>query len=239
MLMIGLPVCAVVAAVGYLASRRVRTDDIVLGATPLGDPPDGTEEPSDEELMVGADPTGPGTVLFLILAPVIQIVIGTVGRMLVPDPSKADSVLSLVGAPLVALLTAALLACVVLGCQQHWSLDQPGRTVDHALPDVAVVVLASRSGDETTATARTGLDSTEGLGQLATTSTGTSWRVQPATGEPARAALVTGASGGAQAATTTVSTRGSSAGRITADICPAAVRQREGRARAAADGRCR
>ena len=59
MLMIGLPVCAVVAAVGYLASRRVRTDDIVLGATPLGDPPDGTEEPSDEELLVGADPTGP------------------------------------------------------------------------------------------------------------------------------------------------------------------------------------
>lgn len=146
MLMIGLPVCAVVAAVGYLASRRVRTDDIVLGATPLGDPPDGTEEPSDEELMVGADPTGPGTVLFLILAPVIQIVIGTVGRMLVPDPSKADSVLSLVGAPLVALLTAALLACVVLGRQQHWSLDQPGRTVDHALPDVAVVVLVAGAG---------------------------------------------------------------------------------------------
>ena len=29
------------------------------------------------------------------------------------------------------------------------------------------------------------------------------------------------------------------AGRITADICPAAVRQREGRAGAAADGRCR
>ena len=109
-------------------------------------PADGTEEPSDEELMVGADPTGPGTVLFLILAPVIQIVIGTVGRMLVPDPSKADSVLSLVGAPLVALLTAALLACVVLGCQQHWSLDQPGRTVDHALPDVAVVLVAGAGG---------------------------------------------------------------------------------------------
>lgn len=146
MLMIGLPVCAVVAAVGYLASRRVRTDDIILGATPLGDPPDGAEEPSDEELMIGANPTGPGTVLFLILAPVIQIVIGTVGRMLVPNPSKANSVLSLVGAPLVALLTAALLAYVVLGCQQHWSLDQLGRTVDHALPDVAVVVFVAGAG---------------------------------------------------------------------------------------------
>ena len=32
---------------------------------------------------------------------------------------------------------------------------------------------------------------------------------------------------------------GARACRITADICPAAVRQREGRARAAADGRCR
>lgn len=99
--------------------------------------------------------------------------------------------------------------------------QDPDAAADLAAHDVAVVVLASRSGDETTATARTGLDSTEGLDQLATTSTGTSWRVQPATGEPARAALVTGTSGGAQAATTTVSTRGSSAGRITAEL-PAA-----------------
>lgn len=97
--------------------------------------------------------------------------------------------------------------------------QDPDAAADLAAHDVAVVVLTARSGDESTATARTGLDSTDGLDQLATTSTGTSWRVQPSAGEPARAALVTGA--GAESQSSTVSTRGSSAGRITADL-PAA-----------------
>ncbi|WP_194784477.1 glycosyltransferase [Actinomyces haliotis] len=94
--------------------------------------------------------------------------------------------------------------------------QDPDAAADLAAHDVAVVVLQARTGDEATATARTGLDSTDGLDQLATTTTGTSWRVQPATGEPARAALVTGA--GASARSTVVSTSGSSAGRVTADL---------------------
>lgn len=146
MLMIGLPIGALVAVVGYLASRRIRVDDIVLGPTPLGEPSAGAGERADEELVAGTNPTGPGTVLFLILAPVVQIIIGTIGTMLAPDPSKVSSVFSLIGAPLIALLTAALLACIVLGRQQHWSLELAGRTVDAALPQVAIVILVTGAG---------------------------------------------------------------------------------------------
>ncbi|WP_166856203.1 MULTISPECIES: glycosyltransferase [Actinomyces] len=44
---------------------------------------------------------------------------------------------------------------------------------------IAVVLLTDMPGDETTATARAGLDATPGLEPLATTAVGTSWRVGP------------------------------------------------------------
>ncbi|WP_454931750.1 glycosyltransferase [Actinomyces oricola] len=56
---------------------------------------------------------------------------------------------------------------------------------------IAVVLLADRPGDETTALVKAGLDATPGLEQLTQTAAGISWRVTPSTGaEPARAALV-------------------------------------------------
>jgi GntP family gluconate:H+ symporter len=146
-ILIGIPVCAVVAAVGYLVSKKIPIDNIVLGKTPIGTPPTGDEDVSEVSQPDAADnPTRSGLVLFLILAPVIQILIGTVGKMLVPEGTLAHSILSLVGAPLVALLVAVLLAYLSLGRQHHWSLEKRGRIIDDALPNVAVVVFVAGAG---------------------------------------------------------------------------------------------
>ncbi|WP_027587501.1 GntP family transporter [Acidipropionibacterium thoenii] len=147
MILIGIPVCAVVVAVGYFVSKKIPIDDIVLGNTPIGMPPTGEEEVSETAESEAVDnPTGPGLVLFLILAPVIQILIGTVGKMLVREGTLAHSILSLVGAPLVALLVAVLLAYLTLGRQHHWSLSKRGHIIDDALPNVAVVVFVAGAG---------------------------------------------------------------------------------------------
>ncbi len=61
---------------------------------------------------------------------------------------------------------------------------------------IGVVLLTTRQGDETTATARAGLASTPGLEQLARTDAGVAWRVSPGdAAQSARAVLTETASG--------------------------------------------
>lgn len=146
-ILIGIPICAVVAMVGYFASKRIPIEGITLINTPIGMPWNGPEDEVHELKSFGeANPTTPRLVLFLILAPVIQILIGTIGKMLVPSKSPVYSILSLIGAPLVALLVAVLLAYLILGHRHSWPLARRGQIVDDALPNVAIVVFVAGAG---------------------------------------------------------------------------------------------
>ena len=85
---------------------------------------------------------------------------------------------------------------------------------DLAAHGIAVVLLTDAPGDETTALARAGLESTPGLDQLAQTAAGNSWRVSPSgTAESSRVTLLT--ADGAQEALPT--SAGAGIG-VTADI---------------------
>ena len=73
---------------------------------------------------------------------------------------------------------------------------QDGQVADAlAAHGVAVVLLSDRSGDETTAAARAGLDATPGLEPLAATASGTSWRVSPTGSTDAGAVMLHHADG--------------------------------------------
>ncbi|ARD42223.1 glycosyltransferase family 2 protein [Actinomyces gaoshouyii] len=68
---------------------------------------------------------------------------------------------------------------------------------------IGVVLLTTRQGDETTATARAGLASTPGLEELARTDAGVSWRVSPGNAaQSARAVLLETADGDGPSAST-------------------------------------
>ena len=85
---------------------------------------------------------------------------------------------------------------------------------DLAAHGIAVVLLADAPGDETTALARAGLESTPGLDQLAQTAAGTSWRVGPSTAaESARATLVA-----ADGTTTTLPTSAGAPAEVSAHV---------------------
>ena len=90
--------------------------------------------------------TGPGTVVFLILAPIAQIMVGTVGAVMTPEGSTIHSVLSFIGSSTTALLTAVLLAYLIVGRQQGWNLERRGKVLDSALPDVATIVFVTGAG---------------------------------------------------------------------------------------------
>lgn len=145
--MVALPVCAVVAVVSYFASRLFDVDTIVLEGSPLGSAKDVAEAPYEPGGTVARPrATGPGTVIFLIVEPIAQMMLGTVGQMMVPEGSTAHGVLGFVGSSTTALLTAVLLAYFIIGGQQRWSLAKRGEVIDSALPDVATIVFVTGAG---------------------------------------------------------------------------------------------
>uniref|UniRef100_UPI0037365372 GntT/GntP/DsdX family permease n=1 Tax=Trueperella sp. TaxID=2699835 RepID=UPI0037365372 len=150
MLAIGLPIAAVTATIGFMAAKIVPTDAISL----LDSPAMRTEEVTVADgAKVAIDSVktrvkniGAGTVVILILLPILQIMLGTVGNMMLEEGSTAQRWLSMVGSSAIALLTGVIVAYLVVGSKLGWSLEKRGSVLDSALPDVAVIVFVTGAG---------------------------------------------------------------------------------------------
>ena len=144
---IALPVCAVVVVAAFYAARLFKVDSIVLEGSPLGSAQESAESAyRPGGVIARPHATGPGTVVFLIVEPIAQIMLGTVGQMLTAEGTAAHAVLGFLGSSTTALLTAVLLAYVIIGHQQGWNLEQRGKVLDSALPDVATIVFVTGAG---------------------------------------------------------------------------------------------
>jgi GntP family gluconate:H+ symporter len=89
---------------------------------------------------------GAGIIIALILLPIILILLGTLATTLLPADSTLRSVLTVLGAPLVALLIDTLLCAWLLGSRRGWSRSQVSDVVGSALPGVAMVILIAGAG---------------------------------------------------------------------------------------------
>ena len=72
--------------------------------------------------------------------------IGTVGNMMLAKGSMPQKLAAVIGAAPLALLTAVIVAYLVVGHQQRWGLAKRGLVLDSALPDVAVIVFVTGAG---------------------------------------------------------------------------------------------
>lgn len=175
-LMFGLPMVAVLCLVGYvIAGRMTRktypmTDDIraeVYGphitnqdlvAWANNDYSNVKEATHSKELgleesasslaarLPKAPAPGAGIIVALILLPIILILMGTLATTMLPADSTLRSVLTVLGAPLVALLIDTLLCAYVLGSRRGWSRSQVSDVIGSALPGVAMVILIAGAG---------------------------------------------------------------------------------------------
>ena len=144
---ISMPVCAAVVVAAFYAARLFKVDSIVLEGSPLGSAQESAESAYQPGGVIARPhATGPGTVVFLIVEPIAQIMLGTVGQMLTAEGTAAHAVLGFLGSSTTALLTAVLLAYVIIGHQQGWNLEQRGKVLDSALPDVATIVFVTGAG---------------------------------------------------------------------------------------------
>lgn len=171
MLLWGLPICIVTAVIEFFAAKLVKAEKYKLLPSPATKSAeiapdevdggiavdavevDGVAE--DSATAAGTSPTksirkrrvlGAGTVIALILLPILQIMVGTVGNMTLEDGSQEQSIAGLIGAAPIALLTAVIVAYLVVGHNQGWSLEKRGSILDSALPDVAVIVFVTGAG---------------------------------------------------------------------------------------------
>lgn len=144
---ISMPVCAAVVVAAFYAARLFKVDSIVLEGSPLGSAQESAESAYQPGGVIARPhATGPGTVVFLIVEPIAQIMLGTVGQLVTEEGAAAHAVLGFLGSSTTALLTAVLLAYVIIGHQQGWNLEQRGKVLDSALPDVATIVFVTGAG---------------------------------------------------------------------------------------------
>ena len=93
-----------------------------------------------------APPPGFGLIVSLILLPIILILLGTLSTSLLPAESTLRGIMTVLGAPLVALLIDTLLCAWLLGSRRGWSRTQVSDVIGSALPGVAMVILIAGAG---------------------------------------------------------------------------------------------
>lgn len=176
MLLMGIPVTAVVVLLGYLVSRRLSrreypmdpavyaevygepgTDEGTPGPTETagGTSGDGTSGDGGRATAVLAKPATAGTdarppsfgmVLALIVTPILLILLGTVGQNTLAEGSAPRAVLTVLGAPMVALLIDVALCGYFLGARRGWNRARIAEVMGSALPPVAMVILVAGAG---------------------------------------------------------------------------------------------
>lgn len=156
---IGLPITALTCVIGYFAAKAVRTEGVTLLHSPAMQAAEGeTSQAAEGEGTADASrggvttasarvrSIGAGTVIVIILLPILQIMLGTVSNTVLESGSTTQRVLSMVGSSAIALLTGVIVAYLVIGRKMRWSFERRGSILDSALPDVAVIVFVTGAG---------------------------------------------------------------------------------------------
>ncbi|WP_427134617.1 GntP family transporter [Pseudarthrobacter sp. S9] len=91
-------------------------------------------------------PPRPGLIIFLIAAPITQILLGTVGTLVIDKQNYWYGVASFFGNPFFALLVAVALSFFLLAVRGHWSLKETGEIFEGALPPIASILMVVAAG---------------------------------------------------------------------------------------------
>ena len=154
---IGLLTCIPVGVLGYFVAKRLnRRDYPMLSGTAeqfrlFGTGKSDVEQdttPGGGVAVKTAAKTAPSPamIITLIVLPILMIMVGTVGAVVLPKGSTAADIAAFVGAPLIALLTALGLAYYFLGIRRGWSSQHTGEVMDSALAPTAIVILVTGAG---------------------------------------------------------------------------------------------
>lgn len=109
---------------------------------------------SDSLVKVGHDgpgaaaiaPPRPGLIIFLIAAPIVQILLGTAGTLILPKTDPLYGLAAFVGNPFLALLVAVALSFFLLAVRRGWSFKETGEIFEGSLPPIASILMVVAAG---------------------------------------------------------------------------------------------
>ena len=91
-------------------------------------------------------PPRPALIIFLIAAPIVQILIGTLGTLTIPKDNSWYGLAAFIGNPFFALLVAVALSFFLLAVRRNWSLKETGEIFEGALPPIASILMVVAAG---------------------------------------------------------------------------------------------
>ncbi len=91
-------------------------------------------------------PPRPGLIIFLIAAPIVQILLGTVGTLVLPKSDPLYGLASFIGNPFLALLVAVALSFFLLAVRRGWSFKETGEIFEGSLPPIASILMVVAAG---------------------------------------------------------------------------------------------
>ena len=91
-------------------------------------------------------PPRPGLIIFLIATPIVLILLGTVGTLVIDKNDFWYGVAAFVGNPVFALLVAVALSFFLLAVRRQWSLTETGEIFEGALPPIASILMVVAAG---------------------------------------------------------------------------------------------
>ena len=91
-------------------------------------------------------PPRPGLIIFLIAAPIVQILLGTVGTLVIDKKDYWYGVAAFFGNPFFALLVAVALSFFLQAIRRNWSLKETGEIFEGALPPIASILMVVAAG---------------------------------------------------------------------------------------------
>ena len=155
---IGLLLCIPVGVLGFFVARWLnRREFIMLPETAkqfklFGTGTSQVEQEAAQGTSAGTvktqvqAPPSPAMIISLIVLPILMIMVGTIGAVILPKDSFSAQLAGFIGAPLIALLTALALAYYFLGIRRGWSSQHTGEIMDSALAPTAIVILVTGAG---------------------------------------------------------------------------------------------
>lgn len=148
--LIALPICAVLGFLSYSVSSLMNRRDYELApsvAAQLAEIGGVTSaiRTIDRNGEVLAPPRA-GLIILLVAIPIVQILVGTVGALVLPADSFAHGLSVFIGTPVLALLVAVGIAFFALPVKRGWSLTQTNEIFEGALPPIASILLVVAGG---------------------------------------------------------------------------------------------
>jgi len=91
-------------------------------------------------------PPRPGLIIFLIAAPIVQILLGTVGTLVIAKSDALYGLAAFIGNPFLALLVAVALSFFLLAVRRGWSFKETGEIFEGSLPPIASILMVVAAG---------------------------------------------------------------------------------------------